>query len=95
MKPNAEFMKQHFIREGRLTEEQALYIIGQAMDLLSREPNLVNVESPVTSEFPVSCSVYWSHADGLVHNADYLHAVCGDIHGQYVSSWSAEKEFST
>lgn len=51
MAPNAEFMKQHFFKEGRLTEKQALYILSMATAILSREPNLVNVGSPVTSEF--------------------------------------------
>ncbi|KAH7890234.1 Metallo-dependent phosphatase-like protein [Phlebopus sp. FC_14] len=46
--PNTEFIKQHFLREGRLTESQALFILQQTTILLSREPNLVNVESPVT-----------------------------------------------
>ena len=49
--PNPDFLKQHFFHEGRLTEDQALYILHQATTLLSREPNLVNVESPVTSEW--------------------------------------------
>ncbi|KAG6820028.1 hypothetical protein H0H93_006366, partial [Arthromyces matolae] len=34
--------------EGRLTEEQALYIVERATELLSSEPNLVDVKSPVT-----------------------------------------------
>ncbi|KAJ8584056.1 Metallo-dependent phosphatase [Rhizopogon salebrosus TDB-379] len=46
--PNADFLKEHFFHEGRLTEAQALYILQQATNLLSGEPNLVNVESPVT-----------------------------------------------
>ncbi|EGN94333.1 hypothetical protein SERLA73DRAFT_114496 [Serpula lacrymans var. lacrymans S7.3] len=46
-KPNAEFLKQHFLREGRLTEAQALFILVQATALLSSEANLVAVESPV------------------------------------------------
>ncbi|KIJ15828.1 hypothetical protein PAXINDRAFT_11408 [Paxillus involutus ATCC 200175] len=48
MMPNAEFLKQHFFKEGRLTEQQALFILSQATALLSQEPNLVNVGSPVT-----------------------------------------------
>ncbi|KIK81582.1 hypothetical protein PAXRUDRAFT_832749 [Paxillus rubicundulus Ve08.2h10] len=48
MVPNAEFLKQHFFKEGRLTEQQALFILSQATVLLSQEPNLVNVGSPVT-----------------------------------------------
>ncbi|KAL4074387.1 Metallo-dependent phosphatase-like protein [Scleroderma yunnanense] len=46
--PNVEFLKQHFLREGRLTETQALYILRQATNMLAREPNLVNIESPIT-----------------------------------------------
>ncbi|KAK1231000.1 hypothetical protein PQX77_005887 [Marasmius sp. AFHP31] len=48
LKPNPAFLKEHFFREGRLTENQALFIIDQATILLSREPNMVNVKSPVT-----------------------------------------------
>ena len=48
--PNADFLKQHFFHEGRLTEAQALCILQKATNLLSCERNLVNVESLVTSE---------------------------------------------
>lgn len=50
--PNAAFLKEHFLREGRLTENQALLILDQATKLLASEPNLVDVESPVTSKSP-------------------------------------------
>ncbi|KAF8733666.1 hypothetical protein AX14_003683 [Amanita brunnescens Koide BX004] len=46
--PNVPFLKQHFSREGRLTEEQALTILQRTTDLLGTEPNLVQVKSPVT-----------------------------------------------
>ncbi|KAF8634050.1 hypothetical protein AX17_004314 [Amanita inopinata Kibby_2008] len=46
--PNASYLKQHFFREGRLTEEQALYIIERTTEMLAKEPNLVHVSSPVT-----------------------------------------------
>ncbi|KAF8436362.1 Metallo-dependent phosphatase-like protein [Boletus edulis BED1] len=46
--PNVDFIKQHFFNEGRLTEKQALQILSKATAILSREPNLVNVGSPVT-----------------------------------------------
>jgi heme oxygenase len=48
-KPNHEFLKAHFYREGRLTEEQALYILEQATKIFSTEANMVPVKSPVTS----------------------------------------------
>ncbi|KIL54284.1 hypothetical protein M378DRAFT_852715 [Amanita muscaria Koide BX008] len=46
--PDTAFLKQHFIREGRLKEEQALEIVERTRELLSTEPNLVQVKSPVT-----------------------------------------------
>lgn len=49
--PNVSFLKQHFAREGRLTEEQALTIIQRTTEVLEKEPNLIQVKSPVTSEW--------------------------------------------
>lgn len=50
-KPNHEFLKFHFFHEGRLTEEQALYILEHATKIFSNEPNMVLVKSPVTSAY--------------------------------------------
>ena len=50
--PNLDFIRAHFHAEGRLTEQQAIYILERATDLLSREPNLLSVPSPVTGEPP-------------------------------------------
>ncbi|KAI5294542.1 3',5'-cyclic-nucleotide phosphodiesterase (PDEase) (3':5'-CNP), partial [Ascosphaera pollenicola] len=47
-KPNLAFLKQHFYREGRLTEEQALWIINAGTDLLRQEPNLLEMDAPIT-----------------------------------------------
>ncbi|KAK5089786.1 3',5'-cyclic-nucleotide phosphodiesterase (PDEase) (3':5'-CNP) [Exophiala xenobiotica] len=47
-KPNLAFLKQHFIREGRLTEEQALFIISEGAKLLKAEPNLLEMDAPIT-----------------------------------------------
>lgn len=46
--PNHEFLKEHFIHEGRLREEQAIRILRDATDLLASEPNLLDVPAPVT-----------------------------------------------
>jgi serine/threonine-protein phosphatase 2B catalytic subunit len=51
-KPNAEFLRGHFLHEGRLTEIQALSILRQATDLLTTEPNVLKVKSPVTGMLP-------------------------------------------
>jgi serine/threonine-protein phosphatase 2B catalytic subunit len=47
-KPNADFLREHFLREGRLTEVQALSLLRQATDMLTTEPNVLKVKSPVT-----------------------------------------------
>ncbi|KAI5780778.1 Metallo-dependent phosphatase-like protein [Geopyxis carbonaria] len=47
-KPNLAFLKQHFYREGRLTEEQALYILSRATEILKSEPNLLEMDAPIT-----------------------------------------------
>ncbi|KAK6354559.1 3',5'-cyclic-nucleotide phosphodiesterase (PDEase) (3':5'-CNP) [Orbilia brochopaga] len=47
-KPNLTFLKQHFYREGRLTEEQALFIIQKGTEILRQEPNLLEMDAPIT-----------------------------------------------
>ncbi|KAJ1816559.1 3',5'-cyclic-nucleotide phosphodiesterase (PDEase) (3':5'-CNP) [Coemansia sp. RSA 2598] len=47
-KPQCEFLRNHFFREGRLREQDALAIIQQATALLREEPTLLTIESPVT-----------------------------------------------
>ena len=51
--PNLDFTREHFLGEGRLNEQQAIHILDKATDLLSREPNLLPVPSPVTGEPPI------------------------------------------
>lgn len=46
--PNHKFLKEHFRREGRLKESQALKILDMATKCLSEEPNLLSVPAPVT-----------------------------------------------
>lgn len=77
-KPNPTFLKQHFFREGRLTDEQALYILQRTTQVLSKEANMVHVKSPVTSESS-------AHYVFLEWALESFFVVCGDIHGQYVS----------
>ncbi|KAG5986948.1 3',5'-cyclic-nucleotide phosphodiesterase (PDEase) (3':5'-CNP) [Claviceps spartinae] len=47
-KPNIAFLKQHFYREGRLTEEQALWILQKGTEILRSEPNLLEMDAPIT-----------------------------------------------
>ncbi|KAJ7289147.1 Metallo-dependent phosphatase-like protein [Mycena rebaudengoi] len=47
-KPNVRVLRDHFFREGRLTEEHALFILKHTTKLLSWEPNMVEVQGSVT-----------------------------------------------
>ncbi|KAJ3130608.1 3',5'-cyclic-nucleotide phosphodiesterase (PDEase) (3':5'-CNP) [Physocladia obscura] len=47
-KPNLAFLKDHFLHEGRVTEEQALLIVREATRILKTEPTLLDVAAPVT-----------------------------------------------
>ena len=50
-KPDVAFLKNHFYREGRVTEEQALYVLEKGTELLREEPNVLNVDAPITGEY--------------------------------------------
>lgn len=47
-KPSIAFLKNHLYREGRLTDEQALFILNRGAEILRKEPNLIEVDAPVT-----------------------------------------------
>ena len=45
-KPNADFLRDHFLREGRLTEQQALTTLRMTTSVLSSEPNVLKGPQP-------------------------------------------------
>ncbi|KAJ3224388.1 3',5'-cyclic-nucleotide phosphodiesterase (PDEase) (3':5'-CNP) [Chytriomyces hyalinus] len=47
-KPDLAFLRSHFLREGRLSEEQALLIINKGTEILKKEPTLLDVAAPIT-----------------------------------------------
>ncbi|KAG1731711.1 Metallo-dependent phosphatase-like protein [Suillus lakei] len=47
-KPDIAFLKNHFYREGRVTEDQAIWILERATALLRAEPNVLQVDAPIT-----------------------------------------------
>jgi serine/threonine-protein phosphatase 2B catalytic subunit len=47
-KPNLDFLKDHFFHEGRIREDHALWIIDKATSLLQSEPNVLDIDAPVT-----------------------------------------------
>ena len=59
-KPDVEFLRIHFYREGRIKEEHALYIIHKATQLLRAEPNVLSIDSdrdvPVIGACEIACS---------------------------------------
>ena len=59
--------------EGRLSLEDAFQLIAVAKEIFRSEPNLLELEAPLTGTFETG----W--LEGHSHSV----AVCGDIHGQY------------
>ncbi|PIA18637.1 Metallo-dependent phosphatase, partial [Coemansia reversa NRRL 1564] len=47
-RPQCALLRDHFFREGRLREQDALAIIREATALLRAEPTLLTLNSPVT-----------------------------------------------
>jgi serine/threonine-protein phosphatase 2B catalytic subunit len=47
-KPDVAFLKNHFYREGRLSEEQALWILDEGTKMLRAESNVLQVDAPIT-----------------------------------------------
>jgi len=78
-KPDIAFLKNHFYREGRVSEDQALWIIEKATTLLRAEPNILQVDAPITGQ-----SQKCDTPVQIDTNALFCCSVCGDIHGQYV-----------
>ncbi|KAJ3128001.1 Serine/threonine-protein phosphatase 2B catalytic subunit alpha [Nowakowskiella sp. JEL0407] len=57
-KPDLENLKSHFCREGRLTEQNALYIINKGTEILRKEANLLEIDAPITGNHKYSEKVY-------------------------------------
>ncbi|KAJ7860729.1 Metallo-dependent phosphatase-like protein [Mycena olivaceomarginata] len=62
-KPDIAFLKNHFYHEGRLSEEQALYIIEKATDILRSEPNILALQGSVTTPSAVCGDIHGQYYD--------------------------------
>lgn len=49
--PNIGFLRKHFFREGKLTEQQIFFILREVMEIFRAEPNVLRLQAPITSTF--------------------------------------------
>ena len=47
-KPRPDILKQHFVLEGKLSEDVALRVINEGAALLRQEKTMIDIEAPVT-----------------------------------------------
>ena len=58
-KPKPDILKQHFIVEGRVTEDVALRIINEGAALLRQEKTMLDIEAPVTGKTAIHAEPLW------------------------------------
>lgn len=57
-KPDVDFLKQHFMHEGRLSTEQALFILKKGAELLKAESTLLELPAPINGTALPYCSLW-------------------------------------
>lgn len=57
-KPDVEFLKNHFFNEGRLTTEQALFILKKGTEILRAEPNLLDLPAKINGNLRSNGSLW-------------------------------------
>lgn len=57
-KPNTVELKEHLFYEGRLHKDDVLEIIRSATKIMRKEPNLLEVDAPITGTFVLAARLF-------------------------------------
>jgi serine/threonine-protein phosphatase 2B catalytic subunit len=53
-KSDVTFLQNHFYTEGRINEDHAIWVLEKATEILRAEPNVLQVDAPITGPSPPS-----------------------------------------
>ncbi|CCH62154.1 hypothetical protein TBLA_0G02130 [Henningerozyma blattae CBS 6284] len=84
--PRPDVIKNHFMQQGKLSDDQLKIILNQLISLLETEPNLLKINTSNKNNQTLDLQSVDTTVEQDLNSADDLMdkiIICGDIHGQF------------